>query len=223
MTMGFWSWLTGKKSNVTATDRIWLTTAAKWRGLCRELFEHRSNAQPCLLLAHFPATLTEVQQELGRQGVPQRSLDHTISTKEFNRLADSEGLVQLGLVKQLQPEPFADQHPEREGLLQILVAERHFGRACDEVILTFAEGLEKRCQVTYHCSLDDPLMKIFAGEWVKELLQRLGMDESTPVESQMVARRVRKAQGKFAARAEGGCDADSAEAWLQANGFGEPP
>ena len=44
--MGFWTWLTGKKSSVTATDRIWLTKAARWRGLCRELFEHLSNAQP---------------------------------------------------------------------------------------------------------------------------------------------------------------------------------
>jgi hypothetical protein len=74
-----------------------------------------------------------------------------------------------------------------------------------------------------HCSLDDPLMKVFAGEWVKEVLQRLGMDESAPVESGMVARRVRGAQGKFAARAERGCDAASAEEWLQSNGFGEPP
>jgi preprotein translocase subunit SecA len=44
-------------------------------------------------------------------------------------------------------------------------------------------------------------MKVFAGEWVKEVLQRLGMDESAPVESGMVARRVRGAQGKFAVRA----------------------
>jgi preprotein translocase subunit SecA len=223
MAMGFWTWLTGKKSSVTATDRIWLTKAARWRGLCRELFEHLSNAQPSILLAHFPATLAEVQQELSRQGVPHRSVDHSISAKEANRLADPEGLVRLGLVKQLQPDPFPDQHAERKGLIQILVAERHFLRECDEVIITFAAGLGKRCHVTYHCSLEDPLMKVFAGEWVKEVLQRLGMDESAPVESGMVARRVRGAQGKFAARAGRGCDADSAEEWLQSNGFGESP
>src|SRR5262245_44463896 len=137
MAMGFWTWLTGKTSSVTATDRIWLTKAARRRGLCRELFEHRSNAQPSLLVAHFPATLTEVQQELSRQGVPHRSVDHTISAKEVKRLANPGGLVRLGLVKQLQPDPFPDQHAEREGLIQILVAERHFLRKCDEVIVTF--------------------------------------------------------------------------------------
>jgi preprotein translocase subunit SecA len=221
--MGFWTWLTGKKSSVTATDRIWLTKPAKWRGLCRELYEHLSNAQPSILFAHFPATLTEVQQELSRQGVPHRSIDHAISAKEVNRWADPEGLVRLGLVKQLQPDPFPDQPAEREGLIQILVAERHFLRECDDVIITFAEGLGKRCHATYHYSLEDPLMKVFAGEWVKEFLQRLGKDESAPVESAMVSRRVRAAQRKFAGRAERGCDAASAEEWLQSNGFGEPP
>ena len=113
--MGFWTWLTGKQSSVTTTDRIWLTKAARSRGLCQELAEHLSKAQPSILLAHFPATLAEVQQELSRQRIPHRWLDHSISVKEVNRLADpgglvSLGLVHLGLVKQLQPDPFPDQH-----------------------------------------------------------------------------------------------------------------
>ncbi|GIW85183.1 MAG: hypothetical protein KatS3mg107_0843 [Gemmataceae bacterium] len=220
--MGFWEWLTGKKSSVTAVDRIWLTKAAKWRGLCRELVEHLSNAQPPLLLAHFPATRTEVRQELSREGVPHRLVDHSIAVKEVSRIADpgAEGLVRLGLVKQLQPDPFADQHAEGEGLIQILVAERHFLRERDEAIITFAEGLGKRCHVTYHCSLEDPLMKAFGGERVKDLLQRLGEDESLPVKSKMVARRVRAAQGKFAAQAGQDWDVDSAEEWLESAGIG---
>ncbi len=223
--MGFRAWLAGKKSSVIAADRIWLTKAAKWRGLCRELSEQLSNAQPSILLAHFPGTLAEVQQELSHQAIPHRCVDHSISVKEVNRWADpgAERLVRLGLVKQLQPDPFPDQPAEREGLIEIVVAERHFLRKCDEVIIAFAEGLAKRCRVTYHCSLEDPLTKGFAGEWVKELLQRLGIDESAPIESAMVVRRVRWAQGKFAARGGQGCDADSTEAWLQANGFGESP
>jgi hypothetical protein len=252
--MGFWTWLTGKNSSVTATDRIWLTQAARRCGLCRELSEHLTSAQPVLLLAHFPATLTEVQQELSRQGVPHRSVDHAISAKEVSRWADpgAERLVHLGLVKQLQPDPFPDQRrpslrcfeqrlgvvnpAKREGSIHILVAERHFLRDCDDAVITFAEGLAaegliaeglvaedagKRCHVMYHCSLEDPLMKVFAGAWVKQTLQRLGMEESAPLESPMIARQVRAAQRKFAARAGRWFDADSAEAWLQSNGFGE--
>jgi preprotein translocase subunit SecA len=37
-------------------------------------------------------------------------------------------------------------------------------------------------------------MRIFAKEWVSTLLQRLGMEESVPIESKMISRRIEKAQ-----------------------------
>jgi hypothetical protein len=51
-------------------------------------------------------------------------------------------------------------------------------------------------------------------------LRRMGMDESSAIESPMVARRISAAQRKFAQQAEQGTDARSAEAWLQTNGLG---
>jgi preprotein translocase subunit SecA len=219
--MSFWTWLTGKKSNITAADRIWLTKAARYRGLCRELAEHLASAQPSLLLAHFPATLTELQQELSRQGIPHRLVDHSLSAQEVNGWAGPLGFVHLGLARQLQPDPFPSQRAEGEGLIQIFVAERHFLRECDDVITSFAAGLGKPCHVTYHTSLEDPLMKVFAGDWVKKTLQHLGMDESAPIESPMVARQVRVAQEKFAAQSRRHYEANSAGEWLKFNGFAE--
>jgi preprotein translocase subunit SecA len=220
--MGFWTWLTGKGNRVTTIDRIWLTRPAKCRALSRELKEHFFGAQPLMLLAHFPTTLTEMAEQLARQGVPHQVAARQISTKEVNSLADrgTERLTQLGLVKQLQTDPFARQEVENEeGAIQILVAERHFLRKHDEEITDFARSLTRRSQITYHLSLEDPLMKIFAGEWVRGLLQRLGMDEGSPIESSMVARRIRDAQEKFARQADHGSHASSAEEWLQSNGF----
>ena len=37
-------------------------------------------------------------------------------------------------------------------------------------------------------------MRIFAKEWVRTLLQRLGMEEGVPIESKMISRRIEKAQ-----------------------------
>jgi preprotein translocase subunit SecA len=190
--------------------------------LCGELQEHFSNAQPVLLLAHFPATLTEMEEELTRQGVSHQVITQQISAQEVNRLAEgsTEQFIHLGLVKQLPADPFADQEVVEAGAMQILVAERHFLRKYDEVITDFAKALRNRCQITYHLSLEDPLMKVFVGEWVSGVLQRLGMDESSPVESPMVARRIRDAQRKLAQKGDYGPEARSAEEWLQSNGFG---
>ena len=49
-------------------------------------------------------------------------------------------------------------------------------------------------------SLEDDLMRIFAGEWVKNMLTRLGMQEGEAIESRMVSRRIEGAQKKVEER-----------------------
>src|SRR5206468_8086774 len=48
----------------------------------------------------------------------------------------------------------------------------------------------------FYLSLEDDLMRIFAGEWVKNLLTRLGMQDGEAIESRMVSRRIQAAQKK---------------------------
>ena len=60
-------------------------------------------------------------------------------------------------------------------------------------------------------------MKAFAGEWVKNLLGRMGMSENEAIESNMVSRRIKAAQQKIASEAFGDSDANSAAEWLAAN------
>jgi preprotein translocase subunit SecA len=52
----------------------------------------------------------------------------------------------------------------------------------------------------FFLSLEDDLMRIFAGEWVKNMLTRLGMQEGEAIESRMVTRRVEGAQKKVEER-----------------------
>ncbi|MGD0514037.1 MAG: SEC-C metal-binding domain-containing protein, partial [Terriglobales bacterium] len=46
----------------------------------------------------------------------------------------------------------------------------------------------------FYLSLEDDLMRIFAKEWISNLLQRLGMEEGVPIESKMISRRIEKSQ-----------------------------
>src|SRR5690606_15833376 len=48
----------------------------------------------------------------------------------------------------------------------------------------------------FYLSLEDDLMRIFAGEWVSNMLTRLGMQEGEAIESKMVSRRIEGAQKK---------------------------
>ena len=74
-----------------------------------------------------------------------------------------------------------------------------------------------RCRFSHHVSLEDAVMKIFAGDWVKNVLKQMGMKEDEAIESQMVSRRIRQAQQKIEGNAFGSCEAESAAAWLEKN------
>jgi preprotein translocase subunit SecA len=217
--MGFWDWLSGKPKRVTPRDKIWLTRTAKRREVCRELQEHLAAAQPVLLLAHFPASLAEIRQELLGVGIPHHVTAGPIAARHVSQHANrgTECLIQLGLVKQLHSDPLSDKDVKEPGLIHLLITERHFLRKNDEVITDFAETLRCPSAVTFYLSLEDPLMKTFAGEWIKQVLQRMGMEESSAIESRLLTRRVRKAQDKIAKRAEEVGEADSAEEWLRLN------
>jgi hypothetical protein len=216
--MGFWSWLTGSKTQPVVADRIWLTTSAKRDGLCRELVERLVHPPPVILLCHFPATLAEVRQDFERRSIPHRTADRVVDARAVSGWA--ERVVHIALARQLHSDPFADDQPG-DVSVRLDVAERHPRRECDQAIERFARELGKRCRVTYHNSLEDPMLRLFAGDRVRDLLKRLGASESEPIESGLVTRQLRRAQAKFARRKDCGCDADSAADWLAANGCGE--
>jgi preprotein translocase subunit SecA len=220
--MGFWSWLTGKTPSVAVTDRIWLTKSAKWDGLCRELAQRLVQPPPVVLLCHFPATRAEVCHELTSRAVPHQAADHPVDARAVSAWgATAAGrVVHVALARQLQFDTFADAEPG-DASVGLDVAERHPLRACDQGIESFARALGKGCRVTYHGSLEDPLLRMFAGDRVRELLKSLGASESEPIESGLVTRQLRRAQAKFANQSGCGCDADSAADWLDANGHGE--
>ena len=55
-------------------------------------------------------------------------------------------------------------------------------------------------QSRFFLSLEDDLMRMFAGEWVSAVLTRLGMEEGEAIESSMVSRRIEGAQKKVEER-----------------------
>jgi hypothetical protein len=65
--------------------------------------------------------------------------------------------------------------------------------------------------------LEDPLLKVFAGAWVQDVLRRLGMKEDQAIESRMVSCRIRSAQQKIEDGATGDVPAGSAEEWIEKN------
>ena len=208
--MGFWDWFRSTPAPPTSeSDLVYLTKTAKLAGLAMEV---SAAAGPVVVLAHFPETLRETREALAAVGYTGETADGPVTPAAVLTRSRPDGPPTLlfALVSQLRPDdPVPDVSPPVP--VRVLVAERHFLRTHDDAALQFAAGLG-RPPVTFFLALDEPLLRAFAGPWVSDLLRRLGLRETDAVESNLVLRRIRQAQAKYA-RAEHDEPAASAEEW----------
>ena len=86
------------------------------------------------------------------------------------------------------------------GGLHIIGTERHEARRIDLQLRGRCGRQGDPGSSRFSLSLEDDLMRIFAGEWVKNVLTRLGMQDGEAIESRMVTRRVEAAQKKVEER-----------------------
>ena len=80
------------------------------------------------------------------------------------------------------------------GGLFILGTERHESRRIDNQLRGRAGRQGDPGASRFYLSLEDDLMRIFAKEWVSNLLRQLGMEEGVPIESGLITRRIEAAQ-----------------------------
>ncbi len=200
--MGWLSFLFAKSppSNVEIDpDMVWLTDEAKYNGVRQDLLsKSNSRSVAILLIAHFP----NVQAELETM------------------LESYEGEVPALVVRaaDLSPSIAANFNVDENTVIDLIVVERHPLVSEDERVLAgFADDLPCRCRVTYHVSLDDGLMQLFAGTGVREMLRKLGMQEDERIESRLVQRRIKQAQKKLTSLATGNRPAETAQEWLELN------
>ena len=108
-----------------------------------------------------------------RLEVPQEEWDTLVREIEQREQMKAEGRVVAGM-----------------GGLHIVGTERHEARRIDLQLRGRCGRQGDPGSSRFYLSLEDDLMRIFAGEWVKNVLTRLGMKEGEAIESRMVSRRI---------------------------------
>ncbi len=106
----------------------------------------------------------------------------------------------------------SDEVAEREGMksegrqvaeaggLHVIGTERHDARRIDLQLRGRSGRQGDPGSSRFFLSLEDDLMRIFAGEWVKNILGRLGMQDGEAIESGLVTRQIEKAQKRVEER-----------------------
>jgi preprotein translocase subunit SecA len=80
------------------------------------------------------------------------------------------------------------------GGLHIVATERHESRRIDNQLRGRAGRQGDPGSSRFFLSLQDDLLRIFGGEKMQNLMLRLGMEEDVPIESNLITKRIRKAQ-----------------------------
>lgn len=86
------------------------------------------------------------------------------------------------------------------GGLHIIGTERHESRRIDNQLRGRAGRQGDPGSSRFYLSLEDPLMRIFAGDRVRAIMERLKLPEGEPIEAGMVNRSIESAQRKVEAR-----------------------
>ncbi len=86
------------------------------------------------------------------------------------------------------------------GGLHIIGTERHESRRIDNQLRGRSGRQGDPGSSRFYLSLDDPLLRIFAGDRLRTVMDRLKMPENEPIEASMVSRAIESAQRKVEGR-----------------------
>jgi len=86
------------------------------------------------------------------------------------------------------------------GGLYIVGTERHESRRIDNQLRGRSGRQGDPGATRFFLSLEDDLMRIFASDWVRKMMDKLGMEEGEPIESKMVSKSIARAQKQVEGR-----------------------
>ena len=123
----------------------------------------------------------------------------------FNETEDLEVLEARKTYKQLLEESKNELRDEQQsvieaGGLHIIGTERHESRRIDNQLRGRAGRQGDPGSTRFYISLEDDLMRLFAGDKVKTIIETLKMPEDEPLEAGMLTKTIETAQGRVEGR-----------------------
>jgi preprotein translocase subunit SecA len=113
-------------------------------------------------------------------------------------LSDAEKTARIAAIKSAwEPDNL---QVKAAGGLRIIGTERHESRRIDNQLRGRAGRQGDPGSSRFYLSLEDSLMRIFAGDRVRSIMERLRLPEGEPIEARMVSRSIESAQRKVESR-----------------------
>ena len=172
-------------------------------GLRHEVLNAKQHAREAEIVAQAgkPGNITIATNMAGRGTdiVLGGSIEKHIEAVRANEaLSEADKQTQIDALRQ-EWQPLNDR-VKAAGGLRIIGTERHESRRIDNQLRGRAGRQGDPGSSRFYLSLEDPLMRIFAGDRVRSIMERLKLPEGEPIEAGMVSRSIETAQRKVEGR-----------------------
>lgn len=183
-------------------DVIYKTEKGKFNAVVKEIEECYRRGQPVLVGTISIEKSEHLSSMLKRKGIPHNVLNAKYHEKEAEivALAGQRGAVTIATnMAGRGTDIVLGEGVAKLGGLHILGTERHESRRIDNQLRGRAGRQGDPGSSRFYISLEDDLMRLFGGENIKGLMDRLGVNEDEPIEHSMITKSIENAQKKVEA------------------------
>lgn len=185
---------------VDKDDLIYRTTAAKLKAIASEVKKYHDRGQPVLIGSGSIANNESIAAYLKQSGVPFEILNAKNNEREAAIIAKAgeKGAVTLAtnMAGRGTDIKLAKGIAKLGGLV-VIGTERHDSRRVDNQLRGRGGRQGDPGTTQFFVSCEDDLMRIFQGERIALLMQRLGIDDDMPIRNKTVSKTLEQAQKRI--------------------------
>ncbi len=184
-------------------DFIYRSEVGKFQAAVEDIEERYHKGQPVLVGTISIEKSELLSDMLRKKGIPHQVLNAKHHEKEAQIIAGagekSTVTIATNMAGRGTDIVLGDGVKELGGLY-VLGTERHEARRIDNQLRGRSGRQGDAGESRFYVSLEDDLMRLFGASTIEGVMDRLGMDDSMPIENKMVSRGIENAQKKVESR-----------------------
>ena len=185
------------------SDLIFLTQLSKYKSIAEDVQERHKKGQPVLIGTVAIETSEILSHILTSKGVPHEVLNAKQHLREADIVEHAGKPGQITIATNMAgrgTDIKLTATSKDAGGLYILGTERHESRRIDNQLRGRAGRQGDPGESRFYISLEDELIKNFAGDTLKNNMQRFGMQDDEVIESKYVSKIIERSQEKVEKR-----------------------
>jgi len=181
------------------TDRIYRNEKAKFEAIVKEVKERQEAGQPVLIGTVSIEKNEKLGAMLTKAGVPHQVLNAKNNEREAKIVAAAgeKGAVTLATnIAGRGTDIVLGKGVKELGGLFVLGSERHESRRIDNQLRGRAGRQGDPGTTQFYVSTEDDLMRIFGGDRISSIMDRLKVEDDVPIENRLISKSLENAQKK---------------------------